>query len=298
MDTFTIMKRRQYLQTSLEYHRRLTFTINKVPKLKYSICMSLAKGGFYYDCDFRKVKCCMECSDYDVEYIIALNADNDENLLVKNLHNVCSFQPTIIGSKTFSDPFLSLLYERERLNSFIEFPRSHMVVDPKALAKDGFYYERFEDACCCVFCDIRIFVWHYSDICDPREIHIKLSPMCPFLQQSFFHIGKDLCNIPLEVSDILDSMVLPGDNYPLPNNKSSAFAIDENIHKDLGFSSFKTADFHNHDLFDFKKRLETFNWNWRQERLQPISPTKLADAGFFYYGKYYLFFFCLMLFYY
>ena len=298
MNFDAIMERRHYLQTSLEHYRKLTFKLNKV-NIKRDICMILAKYGYYYHCDYRKIKCCMDCSDYTVDYIV-LNATiiATENLFsfIKNLHkSCCCFQPTIIRSKIFLDSILTLKYERERLNSFIEFPCSH-IVDPKALAKDGFYYERFEDVCCCIFCDVRLHCWQYfaaaaadkNNSSNPREIHLKISPMCPFLKNEF--VGKMQYNIPLAVSSILDDLVFPGDNYPLPgcechnHDNITGYNNDNNNYKDLGFSLFKTAEILHGKFVNYQKRVESFD-DWQQEERIQQSPSKLADAGFVYIGE-------------
>ena len=210
-------RRKYLLQTSLEYYRKMTIQANKV-NLNYNICMELAKGGFYYDTYNRIIKCCMGCREYNVEYIS--NAKTDKFNFVKYLHNFWSFQPTIIGSKLFSEYKFSLIYEKERLNSFIEFPSCH-IIDPKTLAKDGFYYERYEDVCCCIFCNLRIYPSQLllKECSSLNDIHATSSPNCSFLTGNLIGI-HDVPNIPLEISNILDNMVMPGDHYPLPNEDS------------------------------------------------------------------------------
>lgn len=268
---------------SLEFWRRSTFIENKV-NLKKNLCISLAKNGYYYDCNYKMIKCCMGCSDYSLKDVS--EKENNFNLL----HKTCSFQPTIIRSKIFLNLFLHFLYEKERLSSFIECPFSH-IIDPKTLAKNGFIYERYSDVCLCVFCEKRIHIRYLSNDYDNDidKLHKHISPTCPIIFESNKNRINDI-NISLETSNILDSLILQGDNYPLATyyNKNNELWRDDyektNHFKHLGAITFKKNRFEKY--ISYEKRRKSFdNIYWKPERIQQ-DPNKLAKAGFFYLGEY------------
>jgi len=95
--------------------------------------------------------------------------------------------------------------EKNRLNTFdVRWPSSS-VVEPRDLAKSGFYYIGVGDVVRCVFCQIQLRSWEPGDV--PLNEHRKHSPSCPFLLQ------QDVGNVPLpNAPEFLQS---PTNTFPL-----------------------------------------------------------------------------------
>ncbi|XP_061192152.1 putative inhibitor of apoptosis [Saccostrea echinata] len=68
--------------------------------------------------------------------------------------------------------------EMIRISTFSNFPQTTSVSTVR-LAKEGFYYTGEGDNVACFACGLHRDGWRAAD--DPREIHIQLSPNCPFL---------------------------------------------------------------------------------------------------------------------
>lgn len=80
--------------------------------------------------------------------------------------------------------------EKNRLDTFNgSWPRNS-VVQPRDLAKAGFYYLGPADVVRCVFCHISLRSWEPGDV--PLDEHRKHSPSCPFILQ------HDVGNVPLQ----------------------------------------------------------------------------------------------------
>ena len=90
--------------------------------------------------------------------------------------------------------------------------------------------------------------------CSSLNYHATSSPNCSFLTGNLIGI-HDAPNIPLEMSNILDNMVMSWDHYPLPNEDSYSINDDwdNTLYKHLGFREFQPPQFE--DLFTAENRL-------------------------------------------
>ncbi len=89
--------------------------------------------------------------------------------------------------------YASLKFESCRLDTYGGWGCSY--VDPKELARQGFYYLKKDDHVACVFCSIIIGMWDRGDT--PLGEHTRHSPSCPFL------LGNVVGNIPMRQCEIL-----------------------------------------------------------------------------------------------
>ena len=113
----------------------------------------------------------------------------------------CSFakQLVIPGTMQRSKKFISydsLRYEKERLETFIDWPVNWL--KPEDLARNGFYYLRTADHTACVFCRGIVGVWEDGDT--PRGEHQRHFPHCSFIR------GDAVGNIPIEQGQILSKL--------------------------------------------------------------------------------------------
>ena len=81
-------------------------------------------------------------------------------------------------SKKF-DSIENLRYEKERLETFINWPISDMIT-PEELAADGFCFLRDLAYCKCIFCNGVVGEWEVGDVA--RTKHARLFPQCSFIQ--------------------------------------------------------------------------------------------------------------------
>lgn len=107
---------------------------------------------------------------------------------VENFHNLSLFDSYAnYGSKNDSN----LMHrEADRLKSYNNWPLDF--IDPKSLAKAGFYYTNKNDLVRCAFCKIEIMKWQRGD--NAVTEHRRWSENCPLMR------GVYCENIPLDDS--------------------------------------------------------------------------------------------------
>ena len=177
----------------------------------------------------------------------------------------------------------SLFYESERLATFIEWPLSYIL--PKDLAANGFYYLRTSDYCACIFCKKVIGGLKITD-------NYKHFPSCPFLKEKAI-----LGNIPMEHCQILEGLVLDGEERIIPSSiATTTYTTTTSISTTTTTTTTSAAAVNDLCLTKYSKpakkefitgksRLQSFTSNGREwpERLVQ-KPEELVDAGFFYNG--------------
>ena len=89
--------------------------------------------------------------------------------------------------------FESFYYEDERLHTFIDWPIKF--IEPKNLAKNGFFYLREKDYVACIFCNGIIGNWEADDV--PEDEHKKHYPNCKFIN------GNAVGNVPSNLGRII-----------------------------------------------------------------------------------------------
>ena len=187
-------------------------------------------------------------------------------------------------SKIFNNSDHSLRYEKERLETFIEWPIPWL--SPEELAADGFYYLRTLDHCACFFCRGIIGVWEEGDT--PRGEHTRHFPQCPFVK------GRPVGNIPLRHSAILDKLPLvdnnnysttitnhqffPGRYMPGSYAECKGNLKNNNNNNDILFKHYPPKFSHH---ITVESRIKTFT-KWPENMTQ--KPIELSEAGFFYHG--------------
>lgn len=140
-----------------------------------------------------------------------------------------------------------LVYERYRLQTFDNLWPATAKVDKYVLARNGFYYIGPSDRVQCVYCKIILSSWETDDIVE--EEHKKHAPRCPFV------------NDPSHTS-----------NFPLPYRRLNS----SNVHH----QGPKHREYAERQI-----RLMSFE-SWPNKTRRP-TPGELAEAGFFYLGKYF-----------
>ena len=153
---------------------------------------------------------------------------------------------------------LFLNYERSRLETFRDWPRSYLL-DPKELAANGFYYFKKFDHCACVFCGKIIGAWEKGDTAVGE--HERHSPECEFVR------GLPVGNVPIAHSDILDRIYLEGEDSPVYN-----FAYEECCEYFAIVPAYANVQ---DRVFSFYKYL------WPDK--VGVRPETLAEAGFYYH---------------
>ena len=265
---------------------------------------NLSKAGFYniFSNKNKCFSCLVEFSfDFNNESLMSFSF-NDFVKYHKKLKPDCLFINGHLNN-TFDDEdnenkrrvfkkfyrYINLIYESERLATFIEWPLSYIL--PKDLAANGFYYLRTSDHCACIFCDIVVGAWEITDT--PLGEHRKHSPSCPFLKEKVI-----LNNIPLEHCQILEELVLDGEECVIPlfaktfitltnssTNITTAITTTtiDDIANNLGVNKYSEPA--RKEFITEESRLQSFTNNGRKwpERLNQ-KPEELAVAGFFYNG--------------
>lgn len=165
---------------------------------------------------------------------------------------------TLVSQKAFradSGPNMSL--ECDRLGTFGGWPCAFL--QPRALAKAGFYYTRKEDVVKCAYCSIEIGKWEPGD--DALADHRRWSPSCPFLRSMAPPAaaqGEDTCGkhgIEVRPNSFPEGMA----RLAVPSRRPT---YPEYVVYESRLLSFK----------DWPKAV-------RQK------PSELAEAGFFYTGR-------------
>ena len=286
---------------SLESYRRITF--NEFQQYR-NISVPLAKAGFSA-LNSCQVKC------YACNYTLSFEFDDDDNTVklpsedVKGLTNnnnnnhyffmdihrnakqeECAFLRNYksFRSKKFFDLIRNLYFEKERLDTFVEWPITF--INPKELAACGFYYLRESDHVACIFCRGIVGSWEIGD--EPQTEHKKHFPECKFIN------GKTLYNVNLSQSVILDNLVRKNEDFPSPGEVEAVAAA--------GASQIPPADYcrprhssaeeekiptglHLYNLplvpkyTDIDERKKSFSkWSTRIV----LKPTAIAEAGFYH----------------
>lgn len=252
----------------------------------------LAKAGFYYTKKGSDVKC-FDCNlEVDAK---SIRASDDIAKIHKEKSPDCLFAQGLTinlrpgRSKTFMS-YDSLRFEKERLETFIEWPIKWL--HPAELAADGFYYLRTADHCACVFCRGIVGAWEVGDT--PRGEHQRHFPHCPFIR------GQPVGNVPISHSNILAR--LPSQENPTQNQNTTLtpgsdicgtprlmagsypecrgspnkaeISLDE-----IGLPQYSGPK--RKDFLTTESRMGSFV-RWPERVSQ--KPTELAEAGFFYCG--------------
>lgn len=240
------------------------------------ISEEIVENGFYLDRKEEKVKCCMQCT--------SINVFDIEKKKLQHLKECPYESPSNTRSRVFFSEEKSFFFEKERLDSFIEFPHYNHLT-PKILAKHGFISTRISDFIGCVFCN-KTFT--HLETLNPDDI---VNHTCSSEKQSRNgdrdesmrdinrRMNSKMCdfNISFEVSKHLEELRLKSDDH---------FAIFDECYyfKQSPIRPLSSLD-------EFKERRETFN-----SKSWPIMIGgfalifKLAEAGFCYIGKYYFLF--------
>ena len=257
-----------YFTFSREENRLSTFDGNT--PLTEDAKINLAKAGFY----FVQQKKNMKCFSCLLELEISGDASGPSLPTAMNYHPNCYFIKRLRGggrrSKKF-DSYFSLYYERERLETFIDWPVSFIL--PEELAASGFYYLRKEDHCACVFCCGTVGAWEVDDT--PSGEHQRHFPNCPFLA------GHSIGNVTLDQSRILDKLSLDGEECVMPRLTYHEEEEDEDEINLYGVSRFSKPS--RMEYISPESRLKTFKF-WPEGLRSRQTPDDMTAAGFFYCG--------------
>lgn len=167
--------------------------------------------------------------------------------------------------------------EVDRLKTYKNWPCKFM--EPKSLAKAGFYYVNKDDIVRCAFCNVEIGQWQRGD--NAMNDHQKWSDGCPFV------LGYNCGNVPIDLDDL--SMSSAGQDtcgkYGIeirPNSypeKDSGQGTSLNLSK-LGVQPSRGPAYPG--FATYEARLNSFS-EWPRSMKQ--KPDELSSAGFFYNGK-------------
>ena len=272
-------------QLSREIFRRDTYgdTLNDIKH-------DLVKAGFYYTRIGQKVKCFSCLFEFDASEVSG-PVDYVKYHKIKSPY--CSFINDLKFGGVNGRPkkFLSydsLRYEKERRETFIEWPLPWLFADD--LAADGFYYLRTHDHCACVFCRGIVGAWEVGDT--PRGEHKRHFPHCPFIR------GQPVGNVPMSHSRILDKLPLDGEECPVPQPRNETTTVPGGKrHLPGSYGECKGHEKKNMNLIDVglrqytgpkrkdyitkESRRKSFK-RWPERVVQ--KPEDMADAGFFYCG--------------
>lgn len=153
-------------------------------------------------------------------------------------------------------------FEESRLRTFRNWP-ANAPVDPRRIAKAGFYYMGQNLEVQCFSCGGRISEWNYNDKVMTR--HRILDPQCPFVR----------------------SPALSG-NIPISNGQTElTLGTNEREENSFSRSSESLSSISNssrilpnqQEMHQEANRLKTFS-GWPVSFI--VSPQSLAEAGFYY----------------
>lgn len=175
---------------------------------------------------------------------------------------------------------ISMHREIDRLKTYQNWQCKFM--EPKSLAKAGFYYVNKDDIVRCAFCNIEIGQWQRGD--NAMIDHQKWSDDCPFV------LGYSCGNVPIDANDISMSsssgqdtcgkygIEIRPNSFPEKNavpNTSTSLDLSK-----LGVQPSRGPAYPGYATYD--ARLTSFS-EWPRSMKQ--KPDELAAAGFFYNGK-------------
>ena len=301
-----LISRQKYTRLYFRYKTFIDYGI--FFKENSEISEFLAKNGFYVEESGTHMNCCMECISYNIVDVInrikiIIEEEEDEekaedwerkvNILKEKIplqhSNCCQYKRPVARSKIFFSEEQNLFFESERLNSFIEFPHFHhnnFCLSPNVLAKKGFYYLRVQDYIKCVFCH-RLFKELNKIIIDNNADTI-VNHLCDSRRLKF--------NISLEMSNILEDLKLnksdyfpacyPTENYSIKTNKDPHLT-------QLGVCQVKLPIYPEYKLKATREK-SFKHFSFPHIRLMNLSWQQLAEAGFFYIGKVFFFFFFVL----
>ena len=293
---------------TLESERRDMFSkhfFQPKNQVNENVLKKLARVGFFPVSQTSRVKCysCFVEYDLDTDNLSILKYLTDEggeeeeedpvnfhrNLTPNN--NNCMMMVDNLFSR--SKPLKSLdsyFYEQERLDSFIDWPLPWL--NPKDLAKDGFYYLRKDDKVVCAFCNASVSNWNFND--DIRTVHIESCPFEPEGKKCDAMCGLDYFfgfqenrNIPISLSNEMKNISGNKKKYFIPERRWGEFIFDHQIPKVEQYEiSFKGGIYPTQpireDMSDYHQRLNSFDLNsWPIDRVAQ-TPEQFAEAGFFY----------------
>lgn len=184
-----------------------------------------------------------------------------------------------------------LCREEQRLKTFDQrWP--HTFLDPRILAKTGFYYIGPQDQVKCYFCKVEVGRWENGD--NEVSEHSRWSPNCPLLKR------RETTNVPIEPTTELDQL-LPPMSYDVcgpcgigirpgtfpdipyesdPNAPADVPPTTTNTTVERETQTLKHPDYPEYAIET--ARLRSFD-EWPKTMKQ--KPKQLTDAGFFYTQK-------------
>lgn len=199
--------------------------------------------------------------------------NNNKNLIVILI---------VASTSNSSNPWLlDMCSEENRLETFNNIEWPHDFIQPRILAKTGFYSVGRDDAVKCYFCKVLLKKWEVGD----KEVdeHKRWSPNCPLLKR------RQTNNKPIEPIHELDQLLPP---------------LSYDICGSLGFEGLEVrngsfAEYPNGNQSDILEpitlkhikypqyavetdRIKTFE-EWPKYMKQ--TPAIMADAGLFYSGQ-------------
>lgn len=269
-----------FYKYTVELGRRNSFLIPEIGSdstISLETCKRLSDAGFFLvNCsNYEKRVCCCMCFSsfplYDNQELTS-----DPLIFHREKNPNCKFVQNYIEhrSKKIYNHEESMYYERERLDSFIDWPVPWL--DPKELAFNGFYYLRNKDQTRCAFCKIIISGW-VPDL-DIKTTHCLINPNCPLLNNNVFF------NIPIVASDILKRISPPDENcYPIPNiykrlDHQRKISYDSSILAGV----YPTKPLKKYSTIG-QRKASFNNENWPRNSIKQ-TPDELANAGFYYSG--------------
>merc|ERR1712226_525324 len=120
------------------------------------------------------------------------------------------------GGTTKDEVLDRLKYESSRLLTFDKWPASAKV-EPRKIAKAGFYYTGQYAEAKCLWCGLVITTWEYGDQVMTR--HRSASPDCPFV--------RDVSNnIPLLASSVSSNNIIHSEEQFLNNESNAIDRVD------------------------------------------------------------------------
>ena len=284
-------------QLSREIYRLKSFDNNK-SNINNDNAINFAKAGFYMknSCftkqfNLTEIIECFACKLIFKENEMEYNNNNFDNII--NYHEIkqpnCPFVQEINRRRVEEKERMKILhsmnslhYERNRLDTFIEWPLLSWL-SPESLAAEGFYYLKKADYCACVFCDVIIGMWETGDTAEGE--HGRHSPNCSFVNKR-----RSVGNISLSDHLILDKLVLEGEEAPAPKSQCQ-WRVGDHV---------RNCGDYNHLYYSCESnRLRSFENNTPEEGFNNYvrgqichvwservnqKPLELAEAGFYYFS--------------
>lgn len=182
--------------------------------------------------------------------------------------------PTIIADAP-NEIRLNMNHECDRLRTYSDWPCSFM--NPRDLAKAGFYYFHHDDVVRCAFCHVEIGKWEVGD--NAMTDHQRWSNNCPFLR------GVEVGNVALDPNNTIPITRASQDTcgrYGIEIRPNAVAERAENLTalSELGITQHRDPVYANYSTVE--ARLKSFK-EWPKSMRQ--TPDQLSEAGFFYTGK-------------